>query len=164
MALRACPFTNFGSLSDGSASVSRNQTTNVTESITYVMRRKHNLTFGLLYRRLQQNPVVRQFARLVQLQRLLHQPNRHKGQPVAGTGFDFADFLLGLPQTSSLRRQRQQLFPQLAPPLVRAGRLARAAGACVNVGLRYEYFAPYTELQGHLANLDVSPSADAWRW
>ncbi|HEX5430904.1 MAG TPA: hypothetical protein VFW83_02985, partial [Bryobacteraceae bacterium] len=27
----------------------------------------------------------------------------------------------------------------------------------LNFGLRYEYFAPYTELYGHLSNLDISP-------
>jgi hypothetical protein len=26
-----------------------------------------------------------------------------------------------------------------------------------NFGLRYEYFSPYTELRGRLANLDVKP-------
>ena len=30
-------------------------------------------------------------------------------------------------------------------------------GLTFNFGLRYEYFAPYTELFGHLANLDVNP-------
>ncbi len=34
-------------------------------------------------------------------------------------------------------------------------------GLTVNVGLRYEYFAPYTELWNHLANLDVSPGFTA---
>jgi trimeric autotransporter adhesin len=31
-----------------------------------------------------------------------------------------------------------------------------SAGLTLNLGLRYEYFSPYTELQGHLANLDLS--------
>src|ERR1022692_132781 len=35
------------------------------------------------------------------------------------------------------------------------------ARGTINVGLRYEYFAPYTELRGHLANLDVSPGFTA---
>ena len=34
-------------------------------------------------------------------------------------------------------------------------------GLTLNLGLRYEYFAPYTELYGHLANLDVSPGFTA---
>ncbi|MCX6629767.1 MAG: TonB-dependent receptor, partial [Candidatus Solibacter sp.] len=36
-----------------------------------------------------------------------------------------------------------------------------SARVTINVGLRYEYFAPYTEQQGHLANLDVSPGFTA---
>ena len=31
------------------------------------------------------------------------------------------------------------------------------AGLSLNFGLRYEYWAPYTELYGNLANLVVSP-------
>jgi hypothetical protein len=34
-------------------------------------------------------------------------------------------------------------------------------GLTVNVGVRYEYFAPYTELYNHIANLDVSPGFTA---
>src|SRR5205085_11977710 len=34
-------------------------------------------------------------------------------------------------------------------------------GLSFNVGFRYEYFAPYTELHGHLASLDVSPGFGA---
>ena len=36
-----------------------------------------------------------------------------------------------------------------------------SSGLTINFGLRYEYFDPYTELHGHLANLDVSPGFTA---
>jgi len=48
-------FTNFPGLSDGTASLNRNQTSNFTDTITYVARRQHNLQFGFGYRRMQQN-------------------------------------------------------------------------------------------------------------
>src|SRR5581483_8687788 len=35
-------FTNFGTLSDGSASVGRNQTISITDGFTYVVKKKHN--------------------------------------------------------------------------------------------------------------------------
>ena len=38
---------------------------------------------------------------------------------------------------------------------------ASARGLTLNLGLRYEYFTPYTELHGHLANLDVNPALTA---
>ncbi len=96
-------FTNFGGLSDGSASVNRNQTSNITEAITLV-RRKHNLTFGVGYRRLQQNPLSYANSRgSFSFSGLLTSGFYAKGNPLPGTGFDFADFLLGLPQSSSLQ-------------------------------------------------------------
>ena len=156
-------FTNFGGLSDGSASVSRNQTTNVTDSITYVVRRQHNLTFGVGYRRLQQNSLSYANSRgSFSFSGLLTSQIDSKGQPAAGTGFDFADFLLGLPQTSSLRLgSANNYFRGWAANWYAQDDWRVRPGLSINVGLRYEYFAPYTELQGHLANLDLSPQRNA---
>jgi hypothetical protein len=156
-------FTNFGSLSDGSASVSRNQTTNITDSITYVVRRKHNLTFGVGYRRLQQNSLSYANSRgSFSFSGLLTSQIDSQGQPMAGTGFDFADFLLGLPQTSSLRLgSANNYFRGWATNWYAQDDWRVRPGLSFNVGLRYEYFAPYTELQGHLANLDISPQRNA---
>jgi hypothetical protein len=84
------------------------------------------------------------------------------GQPVTGTGFDFADFLLGLPQTSSLRLgSENNYFRSWAANWYVQDDWRVRPGLSLNVGLRYEYFAPYTELQGHLANLDISPQMNA---
>ena len=155
-------FTNFGSLSDGSASVSRSQTTNVTDSITYVARRKHNLTFGVGYRRLQQNSLSYANSRgSFTFSGLLTSQIDSQGQPVAGTGFDFADFLLGLPQTSSLRGSANDYFRSWAANWYVQDDWRVRPGLSFNVGLRYEYFAPYTELYGRLANLDISPQMNA---
>jgi hypothetical protein len=156
-------FTNFGSLSDGSASVSRNQTTNITESITYVARRRHNLTFGFGYRRLQQNSLSYANSRgSFSFSGLLTSAIDSHGQPLPGTGFDFADFLLGLPQTSSLRLgSANNYFRSWATNWYAQDDWRVLPGLSFNLGLRYEYFAPYTELQGHLANLDLSPQINA---
>jgi hypothetical protein len=156
-------FTNFGGLSDGSASVSRNQTTNITDSITYVARRKHNLTFGVGYRRLQQNSLSYANSRgSFSFSGLLTSQIDSHGQPVPGTGFDFADFLLGLPQTSSLRLgSENNYFRSWAANWYAQDDWRVRPGLSFNLGLRYEYFAPYTELQGHLANLDINPQRNA---
>ena len=155
-------FTNFGSLSDGSPSVSRNQTTNITETITYVARRKHNLTFGVGYRRLQQNSLSYANARgSFSFSGLLTSQIDSNGQPVTGTGFDFADFLLGLPETTSLRGNTNDYFRSWATNWYAQDDWRVRPGLSFNVGLRYEYFAPYTELQGRLANLDLSPQGNA---
>ncbi len=151
-------FTNFTGLSDGTASVNRNQTANVTESITYVYK-KHNLTFGVGYRRLRQNALSYANSRgSFSFSGLLTSGFDAAGQPLAATGYDFADFLLGLPQTSSLRLgNSNNYFRSWALNWYAQDDWRVRPNLSFNIGLRYEYFAPYTELYGHLANLDVSP-------
>jgi hypothetical protein len=152
-------FTNFGSLSDGPPSLTRSQTTNFTDSITYVLHRKHNLGFGLLYRRMQQNTSNYKNARgSFSFSGLLTSELNAAGNPIAGTGYDFADFLLGQPQSSSLQYGDDDYYLRSWA----TGWYARddwrpSRGLSFNLGLRYEYFAPYTELYGRMANLDVSP-------
>ncbi len=155
-------FTNFAGLSDGSASVGRNQTSSLTEGITYV-RKKHNLTFGLGYRRIQQNSLSYANSRgAFSFSGLLTSGFDDKSQPVPGTGFDFADFLLGLPQTSSLRLgNANNYFRSWSLNWYAQDDWRARPNLTLNVGLRYEYFAPFTELRGHLANLDISPQWNA---
>ena len=79
------------------------------------------------------------------------------GNPVSTGGFSFADFLLGLPQQSAIQAG-------LAKAYLRANVMDLYANddwrilpnLTLNYGLRYEYFAPYTEKNGHLVNLDHS--------
>ena len=87
------------------------------------------------------------------------------GLPVAGTGGDFADFLLGLPETSSISHGitsgvdsvlsayfRSNLYNAFAMDDWRV-----ASNLTLNLGVRYEYFTPWAEERGHLANLDIAP-------
>ena len=80
----------------------------------------------------------------------------------AFTGFDLADFLLGIPQSSAiaygnaerhLRGRRHEMYFnddwRLRP------------GFSINAGVRWEYEAPLTEQGGRLVNLDVSPGFTA---
>jgi hypothetical protein len=152
-------FTNFGGLSDASASVNRNQTTNFTDTITYVVRRKHNLSVGYGYRRMQQNTLSYANSRgSFSFSGLLTSGFDANGQPLSGTGFDFADFLLGYPQSSSLRiGNSNNYFRGWSTNWYVQDDWRVNSTLTLNLGLRYEYFAPYTELQGHLANLDVKP-------
>lgn len=152
-------FTNFGSLSDSSASSTHSQTFNFTDNITYVLKKKHNLTFGYLFRRLDQDSLSNQNARgSFSFSGLLTSELSASGQPVSGTGYDFADFLLGLPQSSSVRFGTNPIYLRSWATSGYAQddfRISR--GLSFNFGLRYEYFAPYTEKYNRLANLLISP-------
>ncbi len=152
-------FTNFGSLSDGSASVLRNQTVSFSDSVTFVVKRSHNLAVGFSYRRMQNNSLTYQNARgAFTFSGLLTSAIDANGQPRARTGFDFADFLLGLPQSSSLRYgSDNNYFRGSSRNWYARDDFRLNSRLSLNFGLRYEYFSPYRELHGRLANLDVKP-------
>ncbi|MEK7752888.1 MAG: hypothetical protein AAB654_13285, partial [Acidobacteriota bacterium] len=96
-------FTNFGGLTDASAVVNASQTTSLNEGLL-LARGKHSLRFGGEYRRTLSNSFTDQNGRGTFLfSGLATSELDVKGQPVAATGFDFADYLLGLPQSSSVR-------------------------------------------------------------
>jgi hypothetical protein len=156
-------FTNFGGLSDGSASTSRNQTSNITENITYVIRRKHNVTAGVGYRRLQQNPLSYANSRgSFSFSGLLTSGLDANKNPLSGTGFDFADFLLGFPQSSSLQLgAKSNYFRSWSVNWFGQDDWRVNPSLSFNLGLRYEYFAPYTELFGRMANLDLNSTITA---
>jgi trimeric autotransporter adhesin len=155
-------FTNFGSLSDANPSTNRAQTTNFTDNITYVYKRKHNLTFGYLFRRLQNNNTNYSNARGSFSFSGLVTSEIVNGQPVSGTGYDFADFLLGLPQSSSVRYGTNSLyFRGWATSGFANDDFRISRGTSINFGIRYEYFSPYTEKYNRLSNLDLNATDTA---
>jgi len=74
------------------------------------------------------------------------------------SGLDFADFLLGMPQQASVGfgpgdvRLRGLGFNLFAQDDWRA-----RPNLTFNLGVRYEMQRPFTEANGHMANLDVAP-------
>ena len=81
------------------------------------------------------------------------------GQPLANTGYDFADFLLGSPQSSSIRYGttdtlfRTGVFAGFVQDEWRA-----RSNLTFNIGMRYDFYEPYREKYGHLANLAIAPN------
>jgi hypothetical protein len=156
-------FTNFGSLTDATPSRVVGQTANFTDTLTYVLHRRHNLQFGYLYRRLQSNTTNYSNARgSYSFSGLLTSELNAQGQPVQGTGFDFADYLLALPQSSSLRYgDTKDYYRGWATGWYAQDDWRPLRGLSFNLGLRYEYFSPYTELNNHIVNLLLNPTMTA---
>ncbi len=156
-------FTNFGTLTDGAPSTTVAETTNFTDTLSYVLHRRHNLQFGYLYRRLQQDTTNYQNGRgSFTFSGLLTSELNAQGQPVQGTGFDFADYLLGLPQSTNLSYgEGKDYYRGWATGAYAQDDWRPSRNLSFNLGLRYEYFAPYTELYNHLANLLLNPTMTA---
>lgn len=158
-------FTSFGGLSDPTPRRELDQTYTLSDTISW-NHAKHNWRFGADYRRILQS---------------FHSARNGEGSfvftgygtsqyaaagtgsclgpapcPVTDTGYDFADFLLGLPQQTSLqfgttaynfRANSYDLFAQ--------DDWRFRSNLSFNLGLRYEYNGPYTEAQNQVANLIV---------
>jgi hypothetical protein len=74
-----------------------------------------------------------------------------------GSGDPFADFQLGYPQETTRTSGSGQAYLRQSVYAAYAQDAWRVApGLTVNLGVRYEYAAPYTEAQHHLLNLDYS--------
>jgi hypothetical protein len=115
-------------------------------------RGSHSVTAGGEIRR-QANDVVGQ-----------PDPRGSFGFTGAASGVDFADFLLGLPQTSSIafgNPDKHFRGGSYAAFLTDDWRIKPSL--TFNVGLRWEYETPVTEAQGRLVNLDVAPGFTAVR-
>jgi len=155
-------FTNFGGLTDGSSALNRSQSSGVNGGLTWV-RGKHTLMTGASYQRNQLNNHTDQNGRgTFTFTGLSTSAFDAAGQPLNGTGFDFADFLLGLPQSSSIRFGSSDTYFRGSIYSVFAQDDWRLrSNLTVNVGLRYEYPTPLRELYSRMTNLDVAPGFTA---
>jgi trimeric autotransporter adhesin len=139
-----------------------NQTYTITDQIFW-NRGKHNWRFGGDYRRILEGTRSARnaegtfvFTGFATSEYLSGNPN-----PVLNTGSDFADFLLGLPQQTTLQSGSNSYeFRANSFDLYAQDDWRILPNLSLNVGLRYEYSGPYTETQGQIANMDVtfSPS------
>ena len=150
-------FTNYTGLSDGASSLTRNQTSALGESLIWV-HGVHNMTFGTDYRRQQINRASDPNARGQYTFTGLSTANVVNGISQPGTGFDFASFLLGTPDTSALRYGNSNLYFRTHTFDVYATDDWRISQKfSINFGLRWDYSSPITELHNRMVNLDIAP-------
>ncbi len=151
-------------INDTAPSLRRNQTWILSDTLTYALP-KHTLHFGYAFRRYQINNVADPTPRgSFTFTGAMSENFTASGTPVANAStaaaaYGFADFLLGLPQSTQVRFSNQ-------------GNYVRSWGMLgyfsddwhvrpsftLTYGLRYEFMTPPTELFNKLANLDLNPT------
>jgi hypothetical protein len=148
-------------LSDANSSNNRSETNYVSGSLQWY-RFNHDVQVGGDFRRQESNYFSQSNPRgsLSFNGGATQETQVVNGVPtaVAGTGSDFADFLLGLPDTSNIafgnadKYLRQSVYDFYANDNFRVN-----PELSINAGVRWEYGAPVTETQGRLVNLDIAP-------
>jgi hypothetical protein len=162
-------FTGFTGLNVATPSDRVNQTISFSDFVAW-NHKKHNMRYGLDIRRIHADSIggtnslgslsftgyaTEDPAALVPCTAMA----ATTCTPVPPSGSGFADFLLGLPQQSSIQAGafktylRANVFDWYVQDDWRA-----LPNLTLNYGLRYEYFSPYVEKYNRLVNLDFNPA------
>lgn len=153
--------TNFAGLSNATPSQTISQTISFSDFVSW-RHKKHNYRFGLDIRRVHADSIggSNPLGAFTFSGYGTESPDDQKATSTgttqqATTGAGFADFLLGLPTNTSLQAGlnkiylRENVYDWYVLDDFRV-----SANWTLNYGLRYEYFAPYTEKNNRLVNLD----------
>ena len=132
-------------LGDGLHSAQRNQTHSISPSLFW-SHGSHNLTFGGDYRRIRVSPVQQA------------DPRGSFFFTGAAAGYDFAGFLFGVPDASSIAYgNADKYFHSNTYDAYVTDDWRVSPSLTLNVGMRWDYGAPVTEKYGRLVNLDITP-------
>lgn len=149
-------FTSFSGLSDPTPRRELDQTFTFSDTISW-SRGKHNWRFGGDYRRILQSFRSAKNAEGSFVFTGFATSQFANGFATPDTGYDFADFLLGLPQQNSLQSGATAYnFRANAFDVYAQDDFRFRANLSFNLGMRYEYNGPYTESHNQIANLDVA--------
>ena len=152
------PALNFSSgiagLSDANSEFNRNRTDGFSGSAA-IYRGHHNITVGGDFRKQQYNDFFEQNPRGAFT--FTGAATQGTATSTATSGSDFADFLLGVPDTSSIafgnadKYFRQPVYAAYATDDWRI-----LSVLTINAGMRWEDGEPMTEIHGRLVNLDLT--------
>ena len=133
-------------LSDGNFSLNHNTTNQVGENLIWI-HGKHNFTFGGDFRKLDFNQ--------------LSQQNPRGSFHFTGefTGNDFADFLMGLPATSSIAYGNADKYYRTSwlDAFINDDWRINSSFSLL-AGIRWDFQKPVNELYNRLVNLNIGPS------
>jgi len=154
-------FVSFSGLNDPTPGRVLNQTYTASDTVIW-NHGKHNLRFGGDYRPLLQSFRSARNAEGSFTFTGFATAQYVGGAQVPGTGSDFADFLLGLPQQSTLQSGTNAYnFRATSYDAFVQDDWRIRANLTLLLGLRYEFYPPYTETNDQIANLDVGPGFSA---
>jgi hypothetical protein len=153
---------NFTGLNDATPELTRNQTFRLSDNVAHYFPR-HTVRFGGEVRRRYLSSFARTNPRgSYDFSGLMTSQLDDQGNPIDGTGYDFADFLLGLPDTTTIDNSVSSYYGRdwwfvgyveddwrIHPRL------------SLNIGLRYEYITPFTEKYNRLSTLILNPGFTA---
>jgi hypothetical protein len=146
---------NFSGLSQQQPSFAISQTISLSETLSWIYG-KHNLRFGGDYRR-----VHRDFLGGSNSTGTFTFSGKFTQDQAkdSTTGSALADFLLGFPQESTIdvAAAKSYLRDNVMDMYAQDDWRVRT-NLTLSYGLRYEFFAPYTEKYGHLAFVDTNAS------
>ncbi|MBN2431939.1 MAG: hypothetical protein JXQ27_10705 [Acidobacteria bacterium] len=150
-------FTNYQSLNDGNSSLRINESWSVGDSLQWLSGR-HFFRLGaeVTWRRINNHFNPNGAGRMTFAG--VASSGYLDGQPLPGTGYDAADFLLGLVQSSNIQYGNTDHYlrrPEVAVYLNDNWRLH--SRFTLQWGFRYEYVAPWVEKYDRMANIDLGP-------
>jgi outer membrane receptor protein involved in Fe transport len=148
-------FNNFQSVNDTGASLVNDQTFSWSDSVIW-RHGKHNVRLGGDFRRIYND------IRSAQNARGSFTFTDSGTFPGSSSGFDFANFLLGLPaQTSIQGGSATYNFRQNSWDLFVQDDWRVTGSLSLNLGLRYEYVSPFSEANNRIVNLDLNSTITA---
>lgn len=147
-------------LGDANSQFNRNRTDSGSIKVS-TTRRRHTISLGGDYRRQEFNELEQSNPRgtFTFTGAATAAPGSASATSgaISTSGSDFADFLLGVPDTSSLAfGNADKYFRQPAYDLYINDDFRVRPDFTINAGMRWEYGAPMTELYGRLVNLDIA--------
>jgi hypothetical protein len=149
------------SLYDAVPSSTRNQTS-AFSGVALWAHGRHNVTFGADYRKQQFNTLSQQNPRGSFTFTGASTLGGADSILLPGSRNDFAGFLLGIPDTVSIAfGNADKYFRTASYDAYVADDWRVNPSLTLNVGVRWEYWAPITELHGRLVNLDIAPGFSA---
>ncbi len=143
----------FAGLSDGNSAFNRNRSDSLTAS-TLIYHSKHNITIGGEFRKQEYNEFAEQNPRGT----FTFTGAATQGAAAsAASGSDLADFLIGIPDTSSIAYgNADKYFRETVYSAYFNDDWRVLPILTINAGMRWDYTAPMTELFGRLVNIDAA--------